>query len=191
MRTIVFDIETANEFSEVGTYDATALTISVVGIYDSETDSYQCFEEHEFPQLWKIIEQADILVGFNSDHFDIPLLNKYYPGDLTQIKSVDLLKEIANSLGRRVRLDAVAEGTLGTKKSGHGLEALRWWREGKKDKVRAYCLKDVEITKRIYDHALEHGSLKYRELGKTKEVAIDTSQWRTKKSSALTQTLGL
>ena len=45
-------------------------------------------------------EQADILVRIrNGDHFDIPLLNKYYPGDLTKLKSVDLMKEMAKVLG--------------------------------------------------------------------------------------------
>ena len=76
-----------------------------------------------------------MLIGFNSDHFDIPLLNKYYPGDLTKIKSLDLLVEVKRSLGRRLRLDTIAEATLGMKKSGHGLEATRWWKEGKADLV--------------------------------------------------------
>ena len=37
---------------------------------------------------------------------------------------------MADVLGRRVRLDAVAEGTLGKKKIASGMEAMRWWREG-------------------------------------------------------------
>ena len=70
--------------SDTGTSDPADLTIALVGIHDSETDSYSSFLEPELASLWKILERADLLVGYNSDHFDIPLLNKYYPGDLSQ-----------------------------------------------------------------------------------------------------------
>lgn len=189
MRTITFDIETANWFGG-GVSEPKDLRIALVGIHDSETDSYDSFLEPEFPRLWKILEGADVLVGFNSDHFDIPLLNKYYPGDLTKIPSVDLMREIYEVLGRRVRLDAVADGTLGKKKSGHGGQSLVWWRNGEVEKVRKYCLKDVELTKDLYLYALEKGHLKYRELGGLHEVKLDTSKWLAPKSNAMTYTLG-
>lgn len=190
MRIVTFDIETIPQ-PDATTFDPTTQDITVVGIHDSETDQAECFEVDELPRLWKILEQTDVLVGFNSDHFDTPILNRYYPGDLTQIKRIDLLKEIMNAIGRRIRLDMVAEGTLGTKKSGNGLEAQQWWYDGEKDKVKSYCLKDVDITKRIFDHALEHGKLSYNELGKKKEVTLDTSAWLTREDSGLTRTLGL
>lgn len=190
MRTVTFDIETTGNFGG-GAWKPTDLELTICCIHDSETDTYSSYLKEELPQLWKILEHTDLLVGYNSDHFDIPILNKYYPGDLTKIRSLDLLKEISNSLGRRVRLDSVAEGTLGTKKSGSGLQAIQWWKEGNIKKLREYCLKDVEITKKVFDHALENGSLKFKELGIKKEVKIDTSQWLTGTApSALTKTLG-
>jgi DEAD/DEAH box helicase domain-containing protein len=188
MRVVTFDIETANWLSEgSGMQD---LEIAIVCIHDSETDSYSSYLAPELPKLWPILERTDMLVGYNSDHFDIPLLNKYYPGDLTKIKSLDLLLEIKTSLGRSIRLDAVAEGTLGTKKSGSGSQSLAWWRAGEIDKVRQYCLKDVEITKRILDYALEKGGIKFKELGKSREVKLDTSKWLLPKDSAMTFSLG-
>lgn len=190
MRIITFDIETIGEFGSGNkAYDKVEMTICC--IHDSETDSYDSFLKEDLPRLWKILEHTDVLVGYNSDHFDIPILNKYYPGDLTKIRSIDLLKEISNTLGRRVRLDAVAEGTLGTKKSGHGLQAMQWWKEGNIKKLRDYCLKDVEITKKVFEYALENGSLKFKELGMKKDVKIDTSKWLTAApAAALTRTLG-
>ncbi len=190
MRTVVFDIETANWMSDTGSSDPADLTIALVGAWDSETDSYRSFLEHELPELWNILERTDLLVGYNSDHFDIPLLNKYYPGDLTHIKSLDLLSEVYKAAGRRLKLDAVAEGTLGEKKSASGPQSLQWWRAGEIEKVREYCLKDVELTKKILDYALEHGSLKYKELGQTREIKLDTRSWLTPKSGAMTFTLG-
>lgn len=189
MRKIVFDIETSNQFSDVGSGDPTALDISVVCIHDSETNKYLSFLQEDFADLWKYIEQADMLIGYNSDHFDIPLLNKYYPGDLTHIKSLDLLKEIHGSLGRRLKLDAVAEATLGEKKSGNGLQAIKWWRDGERQKVIDYCIQDVKVTKDVYDYALKNGKVHYKDLGKMKDISLDTSNWEDKEDSSLTHTL--
>ena len=103
IRKIVFDIETKNLFEEVGSNNPADLDISVVAIYDSETDTYQSFTEDQFPKLWPILEKADLLIGYNSEHFDIPLLDKYYPGDLTKIKSLDLMRVSAADGGMKRR----------------------------------------------------------------------------------------
>src|SRR3990167_10692908 len=128
MRTVVFDIETANWMADIGSNDPADLQIALVAIHDSETDSYSSYLEHELPELWKVLERTDVLVGYNSDHFDIPLLNKYYPGDLTRIKSLDLMHEVYLAMGRRLKLDTIAEATLGEQKSADGAQSLRWWR---------------------------------------------------------------
>ena len=151
MRIITFDIETTGDFGR-GAWKPEDLELTICCTHDSETDSYDSFLKEDLPRLWKLLENTDVLVGFNSDHFDIPILNKYYPGDLTKIRSIDILKEVSAVLGRRIKLDTIAEGTLGKKKSADGLQAMRWWKEGNIKKLREYCLKDVEITKKLYDH---------------------------------------
>jgi DEAD/DEAH box helicase domain-containing protein len=189
MRKIFFDTETKNTFSDAGSNNPAALDLSVVCIYDSATDSYSSYIEEELPKLWLILEKTDLLIGFNSDHFDIPLLNKYYPGDLNKIKSLDLLKEVKNSLGRRIKLDTLAEATIGRNKTGSGLEALKWWRNGEIQKVRDYCVEDVRITKDLYDYARKNGHLKYRDGKELKEIKLDTTNWEKFVDSALTHTL--
>ena len=183
MRKIVFDIETSNIFSEVNSNNPIDLTISVVGLYEYEGDKYRTFLVEEFGELWPIIERSDMLITFNGDHFDIPLLNKYYSGDLTKIKSLDLLKEMQKSAGRRMKLDQIAEGTLGINKSGHGMEAVRWWREGEIEKVKKYCLDDVKITKEIYEYALKNNKLIFKEGPNLNEVKLDSTDWETPLSS--------
>jgi len=187
MRKIVFDIETRNE--PLYGFDPATLDLSMVCIYDSETDSYSSFLEEELSRLWPIIERADMLIGYNSDHFDIPILNRYYPGNLSHIKSLDLLKEVKNALGRRLRLDSLAEATLGKKKLGSGLQAVRWWKEGEIEKIRAYCLEDVKITKELYDYALAHKSLKYKDLGEVRDIKLDVSLWEKPEPSSMTHSL--
>lgn len=189
MRKIVFDIETSNDFLDVGLSDMSKLDLSVICIYDYETGKYSSFTEDTLKDLWPILEKADLLIGYNSDHFDIPILNKYYSGDLTKIKSLDLMKEIKKSLGRRIKLDTIAEATLGKKKSGHGGLAVVWWKAGEKQKVIDYCLDDVKITKEVYEYALKNGSLKYKDGKEIKEIKIDTSKWGEKDDSKMTFTL--
>src|SRR6202167_329703 len=140
MRTVTFDIETANWFNEIGGTDPADLKIAMLCIHDSETNEYSSYLEPELSKLWPILERADMLVGYNSDHFDIPLLNKYYPGDLSRIKSLDLMVEVYNVLGRRLKLDTIAEGTLDEGKIASGSQSLVWWRAGEIEKVREYCL---------------------------------------------------
>lgn len=190
MNYIVFDIETANWLGENGVSDTKDLNVALVGTYESATDSYDSFLETDFPRLWQLFERAELLVGYNSDHFDIPILNKYYPGDLSKIKSLDLMKEVHASAGRRLKLDSLAEATLGEKKIASGIQSLEWWRKGEIEKVREYCLKDVEITKKIMDYALKHGVLKYKDFGTLRDVKLDTSNWLSAHSAPLTKTLG-
>ncbi len=177
MRKVVFDIETKNIFTDVGSNNPADLDMSIVCIYDSESDTYSSYLEEELENLWPILEKADLLIGFNSDHFDIPCLNKYYRGDLTKIRSLDLLKEVRHSLGRRIKLDTLAEATLGKKKIGHGLDAIKWWNEGQIEKLRKYCIEDVRITKELYDYARKNGKLSYLDNGTVKDFKLDTSSW--------------
>jgi len=189
MRYIVFDLETQNTFQEVGSNDPAALDISVATVYDSQTEKYTTVTIDDLQVLWPIIEQADSLVGYNSNHFDIPLLNKYYPGDLTHIKSIDLLESIRQSLGRRLRLDSIAEATIGAKKSAHGLQAVRWWKEGKIDEIKKYCEQDVKVTKKVFDYALKHGHVKFKDGSRKREIPLDISSWMVKEDGAMTHSL--
>ncbi len=191
MRKVVFDIETKNTFAQVGSNNPADLSISLVGIHDSETNTYESFLEEEFPKLWNILEKTDVLIGFNSDHFDLPLLNKYYPGDLAVIKSVDLMAEIKTSLGRRVGLNVVAEATIGAKKGGDGLQAITWWEQGEIEKIKKYCLLDVQITKDVYDYARLYNSVKVRDrfTGEIITVPLDTSSWEQNRDGGMTHSL--
>ncbi len=189
MRRITLDIETKNFFSDVGSNDPTDLDIAVVCLHDSFDDQYKSFLEQDFSKLWGILEQADVLVTWNGDHFDIPLLGKYYSGDLTKIKSVDLMKEAQKVLGRRLKLDGVCGATLGVNKSGDGIESVEWWRNGEVDKVIKYCIDDVRLTKELYDYALANNHLKYSDAGTIKQIKLDTSKWEVPESGAMTFTL--
>ncbi len=188
-RRITFDIETIGDFRTNGDFSNLEMTICCV--HDSKTDEYTSYFKEDLSKMWPLFEHADVLIGYNSDHFDIPILNKYYPGDLTKLKSLDLLKEVRNVLGRRLKLDNLAEATLGKKKSGNGLEAVEWWKKGLVDKVRDYCIDDVRITKELYEYAKKNKHLKYKDYDGVRDIKLNTSQWEKapEDAPAITHTL--
>ncbi len=190
MKILTFDIETTNTFDEVGSPNAADLDLAVICVHDNETDEMTHYFKEDLSKLWPLIEQADMLVSYNGDHFDIPLLNKYYAGDLTQIKSLDLLVEIRKTLGRRIKLDDVASATLGQKKSADGLQSIVWWRQGKIDEVVAYCKQDVVVTKNVYDYAMQNGHVLYEKNGIKEQIALDTTNWEKPAENNLAPTLG-
>ncbi len=188
MNYLAFDIETTEP---VSSSDVTTLTISVVSVYNSVDKSMQTFLEKDFPKMWTLFENTDMIVGYNSEHFDIPLLNKYYSGDLTTVKSIDLMVFIKNSLGRRVKMDDIAQATLGVKKTAHGLEAVKWWKEGRIDDIIKYCEADVAITRDLFEYARENKHLKLKDFkGEIIKIPMDTSTWGDKKDSGMTFSLG-
>jgi DEAD/DEAH box helicase domain-containing protein len=193
MRIITLDLETQNFFQDTGSNEPASLDISVVCIHDSAApagEEFRSFVVHDMKGLWPILESADAIVTWNGDHFDIPLLNKYYPGDLTKIKSIDLMKEVQAVLGRRLKLDSVAAATLGVSKSGNGIEAVEWWRTGEIEKIIKYCTDDVRLTRELYDYAMKNGYLRYRDVGgAVRNIQLDTAPWQSTVGSALTFTL--
>lgn len=154
---IVFDIETKDAFSDVGGREHfTKLQISVLGVYDYRNAEFKIYEEDELKVFAERLQESPLLVGFNSKKFDVPILQKYIPFSLGNLPQLDVMEVLTNILGHRVSLDSVATATLGTQKSGSGLDAIKYWREGRLEELKKYCLDDVRITRDVF----EYGALK-------------------------------
>lgn len=160
MDTIVFDIETQNFFTDpgVGWDNFAALRISVVGAYSYLKKEYFMFEENEMDKLAELFRTARRLVGFSMNRYDVPVVNHYFQRELGAaapnpwaMERVDLLEEIEMAAKQRVSLSRLAETNLGVKKDRHGSAAASLYREGKMDELKEYCLKDVRLTKELYD----------------------------------------
>lgn len=165
MRLVVFDVETKKAFDEVGGYHPEKLGVSVSGVWYGEEGTegtLRGFREEEFPEMFKIFETADRIVGFNSIDFDMAALSPYYVGNLLKLPNFDILQEVEKKIGYRVKLDAIAKETLGIQKGGNGLDAITYFHEGNWEKLIKYCLQDVEITRDLYLHALKTGELKFK-----------------------------
>lgn len=155
-REVIFDIETIGDIQ-----DLSSMKVTVVSIYEYENDSYRSFEEHELGALWPIFERAERLIGFNSEHFDIPILNRYYTGDLLKFPGLDMLKVVKEVTGRRYKLNDLAKATLQIEKSADGLQAMEWFKEGKLDLIKQYCEQDVKVTKELYDFGRKNKMIYY------------------------------
>ena len=166
MLQVILDVETKKTFDEVGGYFPDRLGISFVGVCvrDGFTGKgeMQGFFEQDLPDLFPLLERADVIVGFNVEQFDMQTFVPYYTGDVTQIPTLDLMIRIKDSIGHRIGLDAVAQETLGVGKTGNGLDAIKYYQTGELDKLRDYCLQDVHVTRDIYDHGLKTGKVKFK-----------------------------
>jgi len=159
---VVFDIETKKAFSDVGGRENFhKLGISVLGVFDYLDGEFKIYEEAELARFAERLQENPLLVGFNSRRFDVPILQEYVPFNVGKMPQLDIMEQLVNVLGHRVSLDSVAGATLGTHKSGSGLDAIRYYREGRMDELKKYCLDDVRITRDIFEYGAKNNELFY------------------------------
>lgn len=187
MPPIVLDLETQNLFTDVG-YDHKKLKISVVGIYDYATEKYETYLEKDLFRLFKKLEHASLLIGFNIKKFDLEVLSSYYLGNVSKFPVLDMLNDVHKTLGFRVALDDLARATLGIKKQGHGLKAIEYFKKGQWDALCQYCLSDVKITKSLYEYGKKYGALYFLDAKGRKEIKVD---WATRGKNKTTIDLTL
>ena len=160
--TLVLDLETQKSFDEVGGRENFhLLRVSVVGLYSFETQAFTTFTEWETPSLLPILESAELIIGFNIKRFDYAVLEPYFKRPLSHLRTLDILEEVTKVLGHRLSLDGLVSATLGRKKLGSGLDALKYFKAGQMDKLKEYCLEDVRLTRDLYEYGKQHGKLLY------------------------------
>ena len=170
---IVLDLETQKSFDEVGGRDNLhLLRVSVVGIYSYNQNLFRTFTEWETPSLRGILEEAGLIVGFNIKRFDYPVLEPYLKRNLRDLPTLDIMEDVQRFLGHRLSLDTLVKATLGEGKTGHGLDAIRYFREGDMEKLKSYCLADVRLTRDLYDYGKQHGHMKYEKNSESRSIPV-------------------
>jgi DEAD/DEAH box helicase domain-containing protein len=162
-RVVFFDLETQRSAEQVGGWhNAHLMRVALAVVYDAQEERFESFGEREVPALLERLAAADLVVGFNVRRFDYAVLRGYTERDLERLPTFDLLDAVHARLGFRVSLGHLAAETLGEAKSGDGLAALAWWREGRLDELRRYCERDVALLRDLFQFGLEHGFLLFR-----------------------------
>ena len=182
-RTLFFDLETRYSADEVGGWsNIMDMGMSVGVIWDSADGQFHVYLEHQVPELVAHLKRGDLIVGFNHVDFDLRVVagallphaarhQRYL--ELRGLNHFDILTEVKKVLGHRLKLDSLARPTLQVGKSADGLQALAWYKEGRIDLIIEYCKQDVEVTRRIYEYAREHGELLYDTRSGVKSVPLD------------------
>ena len=158
---VFFDVETQNTLQEVGGHYPERLRLSVAVTYNTADQAFHRYTEDTVADLVQELQAADLVVGYNLYGFDYPVLTRYTDVDLKTLPTVDMLAVLARKLGHRVGLDAVAAATLGSGKSADGLQAVRWWREGRIEEIFRYCEQDVDVTRRVYEFGKTQHYVRY------------------------------
>ena len=193
---VFLDLETKKWFDEIGKRDPAKLGVSFVGIYVRRGKSGEGMAEGEFlgffekdlAKLWPIVEEADLVVGYNIKKFDYPVLAPYYPGNLSRFPTLDLFEVVKEETGVRLKLDGLAQATLGMEKNGRGEEAVWFYKEGKLEQLAKYCLWDVRLTRDLFDYLKEFGKIAYFDVkGEKKEVEIALDKWLPKREKSPNQ----
>ncbi len=162
---VILDLETKHTFREYS--DPKKLGITVVAIFDYKDQQPKVFTEKELHGLFGVLENASYIVGYNVRSFDIPVLQAYYPGKVEVFRVFDILEDIREKIGRRLALNDLISATLGKKKTGHGLMAIDYYKEGKWEELKKYCMDDVLLTKELFDFGIKNKEVQYlNELGK-------------------------
>jgi len=184
---VIFDTETKDFFTDDKGFDPSKFGVSITSVYSRTLDDnfkevdgkMQSFWEDGFPEMFKLFEKADRIIGFNSIGFDVPALSPYLPTHWPKLKHFDILAELKRVEGKRASLDAIAKMTLNSTKNDSGENAIKYWNEHTDEslaKLKKYCEMDVEITKDIYDFVLKNGYLKYKDYwNEIHEVKLDFS----------------
>jgi len=173
---VYFDLETQRTANDAGGWDRKRdMGMSVGVTYSTASGQYQIYSEKRVNDLVNELLRADLVVGFNVINFDYEVLMGYTILDLPhQVRTLDLLVELEKKLGHRLSLDAVATATLGVGKTGDGLDAIRWWREGRMLEIAEYCCFDVKVTRLVHEFGRDHKHLLYLDRFQQKrQVEVD------------------
>jgi DEAD/DEAH box helicase domain-containing protein len=158
---LVLDVETQYLTEQIaGGWNAVEkLKVALVVTWDEKNGMRTWYEESVSALLAELRNFAPI-VTFNGENFDFKVLGAYGPVDFIMSKSTDMMSIMAKKLGFRVKLESVAQATLGRGKTGSGRESVDWWQSGDPEKrkmVAEYCRKDVELTRDIFLFGREKG----------------------------------
>jgi hypothetical protein len=148
--------------------DFEGMGLACIGVYDMDTHQSRIFCQDNFEVFQRLVDQAAVIIGFNSLGFDNRLCaanGLLVPDE----RSYDLLVELWRAAGlpdhfvypdsAGFGLDAVCRANgIGTK-SGHGALAPVLWQQGKIGEVLDYCLHDVWLLLKLIERVILVGEL--------------------------------
>ena len=174
MRICIFDIETRKDPSELGPGDIGWDLLkqgkggmSAICIYDTVTNWPHVYDDFTIETIATHLEAADIIVGYSSEQFDLPVIEGIAKRKLNIKHHYDIYEAIKKATARlghiprkgEYKLGVVCERTIGEKKIDSGEHAPQLSREGRFGQLFRYCMHDVWLTKKLLEHILNEGGI--------------------------------
>ena len=147
--------------------------ISVIGTYNNWTKEQIAFVDGQVARdnAWKpeykvlsdfqlLLNECDVLVGFNNQHFDDNLIKANGFTIPDKVVNYDILVEMWRAVGIQppfvypthagYSLKQTCEANGLPAKSGDGANAAIQWQRGQYQEVIDYCLNDIKITTELF-----------------------------------------
>lgn len=167
---VIFDLETRKLADELpGGWDALKRGeggVTAVAVWDTKHNRMFLYDDHTIAACAEHLESADLVVGYNSASFDIPIIEGILGRKLRLKHTLDLLTTIWNALrargDRKVKgnkLDEVARRTIGRGKTGSGAMAPELARQGRWAELFSYCMSDTELTRDLFEYVVKRGGV--------------------------------
>jgi DEAD/DEAH box helicase domain-containing protein len=171
---VYFDLETQKSADEVGGWNNISKMGMSIGVtYSSANGEYKIFHEKAVNDLITELQRADLVIGFNNLRFDYEVLHGYTSFDLTQLPTLDLMVDLQSKLNHRLSLDSIATATFGVEKTAEGLQAIRWFKDGRLLEIAEYCCYDVKLTKLVHEFGRDRRQIHYaNRFGKKMTVPV-------------------
>jgi DEAD/DEAH box helicase domain-containing protein len=139
--------------------------ISALMIYDTVDNWLYPYNDHDINTIAKHLEAADVVVGYNSARFDIPVVEGMLGRNLHLKYHYDIYSEIARANAHRgivgmkgdFTLDSVCRRNLGRGKDQNGSCVKALISAGDWSRLFYYCGTDVHLTRDLFTYICNHG----------------------------------
>jgi DEAD/DEAH box helicase domain-containing protein len=139
------------------------LGLGIAVIYDTADASYRIYTEETIEMLIAHLQQADLIISFNTLDFDYQVLQPYTDVQLPSLPTYAMLDEIQRALGYRLSFKHLLQETLGVERPDDRLDTVAWFRQAQSEVIIAACRRDIDWMRDLVHHLHRTGSLRYRD----------------------------
>jgi DEAD/DEAH box helicase domain-containing protein len=139
------------------------LGLGIAVVYDTADASYRAYTEETIEALMAHLQQADLIISFNTRDFDYQVLQPYTDVPLPSLPTYAMLDEIQRALGYRLSFKHLLQETLGVERPDDRLDTVAWFRQAQSEAIITACRRDIDWMRDLIRHISHTGSLQYRD----------------------------
>jgi DEAD/DEAH box helicase domain-containing protein len=155
--------------------------VSSLAIWDSEDQWCSLYDDFTIQAAARHLELADVVVGYSSERFDVPVIEGLVGRRLALRQHYDIYTELARALAAQgfvgtkgdCTMDRITRRTLGRGKINHGSHAKELAAKGRWADLFSYCMSDVQLTRDLFLYICEHGGV----IGPRGFIALEVPEW--------------